>query len=249
MQMNRVILHHTAGSLSPSAFDKKHYHRLVDGEGRVHAGAHAIAANAPGRRLVSGTYAAHTRNLNSGSIGVALAAMANAEWSDPRGCRAFPKPDQVEAMVQEVAKLCIEYSIEVSPRTVLSHAEVGITLGVQQAGKWDLDYDPLGISSTRDPVAQGNLLRASISGAIEDLGHEAPIAPRGDMPVLRRGSSGEAVTEAQRLLRAAGATIAADGAFGPNTWAAVVAFQKSRELLSDGIIGRMTWAALYLGEE
>lgn len=60
-----------------------------------------------------------------------------------------------------------------------------------------------------------------------------------EMPVIRRGSTGEAVRQAQRLMG-----LKADGMFGPRTEAAAIAFQRRGQLLPDGIIGRATWAAL-----
>jgi len=67
------------------------------------------------------------------------------------------------------------------------------------------------------------------------------------VPTLRNGSRGEAVAEMQRLLAAKGYNITADGAFGPRTQAAVVAFQRSQGLTADGIVGARTWAALRSG--
>lgn len=234
--MQRIILHHSAGGYVPSAIDKQHYHRIIDGDGKAHAGKFPISANAPGASMRSGTYAAHTRNCNTGSIGVSMACMAGALWSDPRACPAFPKPAQVDGLIAEVARLCREYSIPVLPTTVLSHAEVQRTLGITQLGKWDFDYDPRGVNPSRDPVVIGNGIRQEVLVA---LGYESPSAPRGPMPVIRRGSAGEAVMRAQRLLG-----LTADGMFGPRTEAAAIAFQKRNQLLPDGIIGRATWAAL-----
>lgn len=244
MTMNRIVMHHTAGSMTPSAFDKQHYHRLIDGDGNVHAGLHPISANAPGRALTAGTYAAHTRGLNTGSIGVALAAMANAQWREPRACAAFPRPAQAEALVKEVARLCVEHGIDPGPRTVLSHAEVQVTLGIAQAGKWDFDYDPFGALETRDPVRVGNAIRERVAREIEARGAHMPAPPIGPKPVLRWGARGETVAELQESLIRHGAKIAADRAFGPATHAAVVAFQKARQLYPDGVVGKMTWAAL-----
>ncbi len=63
-------------------------------------------------------------------------------------------------------------------------------------------------------------------------------------PTLRQGASGQAVTDLQNKLRAAGLGIAADGQFGPQTRNAVIAFQRSRGLGVDGVVGPQTWAAL-----
>ena len=65
-----------------------------------------------------------------------------------------------------------------------------------------------------------------------------------DHPTLRRGDSGAAVTYLQTLLRGAGDALAADGAFGPETEAAVIAFQAARKLTRDGVVGPKTWTAL-----
>lgn len=65
-----------------------------------------------------------------------------------------------------------------------------------------------------------------------------------DWPVLRRGSVGANVSALQYLLRAEGATITADGNFGPGTEAAVKNFQQARGLAADGVVGPQTWSAL-----
>lgn len=69
-------------------------------------------------------------------------------------------------------------------------------------------------------------------------------APAGARPVLRLGSSGPAVAEAQKLLTDAGQRVAADGRFGPRTHAAVMAVQRARGLAADGVIGPATWSTL-----
>ena len=63
-------------------------------------------------------------------------------------------------------------------------------------------------------------------------------------PVVKSGSNGHPIKTLQYLLRARGHSIAVDGVFGPNTEAAVKAFQVSHGLATDGIVGPMTWAAL-----
>jgi hypothetical protein len=61
----------------------------------------------------------------------------------------------------------------------------------------------------------------------------------------QRGSSGEAVTAIQKLLRNRGWSLAVDGSFGSATEGAVIAFQRSRGLYPDGVVGgRVTWSRL-----
>ena len=75
------------------------------------------------------------------------------------------------------------------------------------------------------------------------------------MPVLRRGSSGNAVKTLQRLLRQleyvnldGKALIIVDGHFGSNTESAVKRYQKNRGSKNpDGIVGEWTWNKLLNG--
>lgn len=61
---------------------------------------------------------------------------------------------------------------------------------------------------------------------------------------LRRGDTGPAVRELQTLLGRHGHAVAVDGDFGPQTEAAVRAFQAAHGLAVDGIVGPATLAAL-----
>ena len=62
--------------------------------------------------------------------------------------------------------------------------------------------------------------------------------------LLRKGSTGNAVRELQRLLRSAGYLLQIDGKFGELTRQAVLSFQGSNGLKRDGIAGPLTMAAL-----
>jgi murein DD-endopeptidase MepM/ murein hydrolase activator NlpD len=59
------------------------------------------------------------------------------------------------------------------------------------------------------------------------------------MPILKEGSKGSAVKILQKQLG-----ITADGAFGPNTKKAVIAFQTKHGLKAEGVVGPATWNAL-----
>lgn len=69
-----------------------------------------------------------------------------------------------------------------------------------------------------------------------------PSGPR--QPLVRRGSRGGAVKTLQAALNRTDARLAVDGVFGPNTLAAVKAYQKRKKLVVDGIVGPRTWASL-----
>ncbi len=76
-----------------------------------------------------------------------------------------------------------------------------------------------------------------------------------EMPILRKGSSGNAVKTLQRLLRQLQYTntdgktlLIVDGSFGSNTEAAVKRYQKNRGAKNpDGIVGEWTWNKLLNG--
>lgn len=65
-------------------------------------------------------------------------------------------------------------------------------------------------------------------------------------PVLRQGSTGLAVRQAQCELNwsMTGANLAVDGEFGPATLAATRRFQACVGIAQDGIIGPITWGRL-----
>jgi peptidoglycan hydrolase-like protein with peptidoglycan-binding domain len=67
-----------------------------------------------------------------------------------------------------------------------------------------------------------------------------------DLPILREGMFGPAVTRLQERLRAMGFYKGElDGIFGPQTVAAVQALQQRNSLTSDGIVGPATWSVLF----
>lgn len=159
--MKRIVLHWTAGSHRASATDRKHYHFTVQGDGSVVAGIHAPEANL---NTSDGAYAAHTRNCNTGSIGVSVAAMFGAVERPFSAGRHPITQAQVAALAALCARLAKQYGIPVTRQTVLTHAEVQPTLGIAQRGKWDICWLP-DMAGPADPVAVGDRLRAMIQQA------------------------------------------------------------------------------------
>jgi hypothetical protein len=154
--MRGVIIHWTAGGHNPTTFDKSHYHILIAGDGTVIRGTPTIDLN---QIPVRKGYAAHTRNCNSGWIGVSLACMAGATESPFNAGSAPMTKAQWDKLPHVLAALCERYSIDVTPKTVLSHAEVQTNLGIAQSGKWDiarLAFDP----SVKGAKACGDIFRA-----------------------------------------------------------------------------------------
>lgn len=133
VKMTRVHIHWTAGAHKASAFDKQHYHMLTEADGKLVRGIPVI-----GGRI------AHTLNANSGAIGISMCCMGDTQVpSRVREVPFVPGPfpmtkAQWDATVLAVADLCRQYKIPVTPKTVLTHAEVQPNLGIKQRGKWDI---------------------------------------------------------------------------------------------------------------
>lgn len=155
--MKRIIIHWTAGTHNPSSTDRKHYHYIIGGDGLVVQGNMPVSANED----TSTPYAAHTRGLNTGSIGMAFAAMHGARERPFRAGKHPITDAQVDVMVRLVSDLCEKYDIPVTPQTVLTHAEVEPTLGVKQRGKWDVTWLP-GMNQAGNALDVGDLLRQKV---------------------------------------------------------------------------------------
>lgn len=156
--LHRIIGHWTAGAYGDIALERQSYHLLIDKHGRAIPGVYAPEANAD---CSDGRYAPHTRALNTGSIGVALDAMAGAHEVPFDAGTAPITPEQEAGFVREVADLCRTYRIPVSRWTVLTHAEVQPTLGVWQRRKWDITWLP-GLTAVKDAITVGDILREKI---------------------------------------------------------------------------------------
>ncbi len=92
-----------------------------------------------------------------------------------------------------------------------------------------------------DPSFDMALFRRGVSDLLAGKTPPPPIPAKDDdnRPTLRRGSRGSPVEQIQGLLG-----LEQDGIFGPNTEAAVRAFQRNADLVPDGIVGPKTWAVL-----
>ena len=66
-----------------------------------------------------------------------------------------------------------------------------------------------------------------------------------DMPLIKKGSKGDAVKKLQEMLNAKGYKLTEDGDFGSKTEAAVKAYQRANGLEVDGEVGPMTWGVLF----
>ena len=176
--MERIIAHWTAGTYDISDNDCGHYHFLIDKDGVGHKGANPVSGNA--REGASGLVTSHTKNCNTGSIGISVAAMGDAQESpfDP-GPWPITKI-QFLALAVACAELCEAYAIPPEETTLLMHGEVQEVLGIAQSGKWDIGRLPFAPDEYLNCADVGAFLRM-IVGKILESGN-APVIPR---PQLR----------------------------------------------------------------
>lgn len=163
MTLKRIVLHWSAGGAKASALDREHYHFAVQQDGQVVAGIYKPEDNISAS---DGRYAAHTRNCNTGSIGIALCGMAGAVERPFNPGTAPITASQVDAFCALAARLGKQYGIPVTRQTVLSHAEVPPTIGIAQRGKWDIAWLP-GMDKPGDPLTVGDVLRRKIETALK----------------------------------------------------------------------------------
>lgn len=140
--VKRVVMHWTAGNYTPNWLDRAHYHFVVTGKGEILKG-----PRAPGK------YLPHIRNLNTGSVGLSLCAMRNADKERKRGVYSVPLTEvQWERACQAAADILAAYGLTLSERTLLCHSEAERVYGVTQAGKWDVDVLPWDLKLTPSQV-------------------------------------------------------------------------------------------------
>lgn len=158
----RIVLHWSAGTHHASTYEREHYHFLVEGDGTVVEGV-PVAANL--RRLEAGNrYAAHTRGMNSYSVGIALCGMHGAVPGGTFG--AFPLlEEQVAEGCIFVGWLCHLWGLPVTRDTVFVHSEAERVHGVEQPGKWDIDVLQFRPDDTPEQVA--DWLRERVHEAAE----------------------------------------------------------------------------------
>lgn len=241
MTLKRTITHWTAGGNRANDSDLEHYHFVTEHDGKVVKG-----REEPDDNIVTtdGDYARHVLNLNTGSIGVAMAGMHGAVESP---FDAGPSPiteKQFEAHCLLLAELHRQYSIPITRTTCLTHAEVEPTLGVKQKGKWDITRLPFK-PEIRGAIPVGDYMRERV---LSYFGAAGGVLPKPRPELLAQGSAGEEVKRLQEELSALGYVSFPDGKYGPNTVSAVKKFQRANGLEEDGVAGPDTIGKLRSGD-
>ncbi len=178
------------------------------------------------------TYTAwHAAGYNSRTFGIEISKL-NVDWSTVPAAWVTAT---LKNAARALAPIVVKYRL---PLALRSKAQVDAA--VRAGEPFGFVYHSSTSAGTRSDPGKNfpvgrlfDLIRAEIDGA-----------PATARTVLRPGDRGDDVKALQRLLIAAGATIATDGSYGPATEAAVKAFQTARGLDVDGVAGPATHAAL-----
>ena len=137
--MNKIIIHWTAGAYTPNSTDLRHYHYLIDKNGRINCGIFRPEDN---ENCNDGKYAQHTGGGNTGAIGVALCGMYGFSSATKLGCYPLTKI-QCEALFSFVAKLSKKYKIKIDNNHIMTHYEFGKrNPKTTSAGKIDITHLP-----------------------------------------------------------------------------------------------------------
>jgi len=163
--MKRIHVHWTAGAHKANATDKKSYHILVEGDGKLVRANKSIKANEKGSGMKP---AYHTLHANTGAIGISMCCMAGAK-EKPFNPGKWPMTQaHWDTMIEAVADLAKRYDIPVTPQTILTHAEVQPNLSIKQHNKWDvtrLAFD----SSVKGYKQVGDKMRKQIVAALDKI--------------------------------------------------------------------------------
>lgn len=158
-RIEKIVLHWTAGADGVNEVEADSYHFLVTRQGIVVPGKFSADDQKP--PLLPGKYAAHTRAFNSYALGIAMDAMGGAR-EIPFDPGKYPiTPEQIEATARLTAHQARKYGLDVTRRTVLTHAEVPITYGIAQPGKWDVRWIP-GMKAPGGAIEVGDAFRTMV---------------------------------------------------------------------------------------
>ena len=122
----------------------------------------------------------------------------------------------------------------VSPAEIAKYAE---SIGILGIGLYDTDKD--GHFVHIDTRTTKSFWKGHAGVRVTTFGGAPVQTVKINLPVLRKGDTGESVRSLQTILG-----VSADGLFGGKTHTALVAFQGANELEADGVCGEKTWSKI-----
>lgn len=214
-----ISKHWTAGGHKASATDLKHYHILTENPAKLVRGVN-ITLNSG---TVRNGYAAHTRGLNSGRIGMSMCGMMGAVEHPFNAGRAPLTLAQWNMDILATADLCEVYKIGVSLKGTFFHFEAEEAHGVKQAGKWDVARLPFDHSVRGKQI--GEKMRDEVSSALRGNG-PMPLPQPEPLPAALEGATGRVVSNSNlNFRRGPGVAHESTGSLPPGTIITVLASQ------------------------
>ncbi len=228
------------------------------GAAAVNAGADCLLIDAEveyeGKYVQAQTYIRKLRSLIGSSFPVALAGFPYVDYHPAFPYSVFLGPGGAQYNVPQMYWRDIQTTVD----AVFAHTFVFNQL-------YGRPIFPLGQVYNRPPLREIRRFRAlsrsyGTAGVswwdwqeaqardwhalAQPVGYPASFTPDLTYATVGTGALGDLVVWAQEHLVRAGDPVAIDGAFGPNTTAAVQAFQSAHGLLSTGVLDASTWQAL-----
>jgi len=136
--------HWSAGSYRVTSSLLEHYHFVIDKHGKVRHGVPLELNISTRDKPRDPGYARHVLNANSNNIGIAAAAMGDAQEHLARQGEYGKWPmtqAQLAGMTEVAAQICAQYGIPVLPTRVLGHEEWDSIHGRPQ-DRWDVNCIP-----------------------------------------------------------------------------------------------------------
>lgn len=219
-------------------FEGHYFHRLIGSEAaRTKAVAAGLASPTPGKVKNPNGQAARWEMLERAIAIDAQAARESCSWGVGQVMGSHWKWLGFASVLELVAmaRRDVTGQIELMVRFI----EKSNLKGALERGDWAAFA-----RGYNGPAYQQNAYDTKMAKAHARWVGRLAGGPAGD-PVLRLGSRGDAVREAQRLLKMNhGRDIAVDGVYGAHTRDQVALVQLAAGIAGDGVVGPQTWAAL-----
>ena len=165
-KLDKITIHWSVTGYKVTPDCLEHYHFVIEGDGAIKICNRPPESNLPSS-VQKGTYQAHCGGGNSSNIGVSMASMVGYEGPNHVG-EAPITAVQFEACMKFVASLCKKYNIPVTPTTVFTHYEFGLSHPTtSSAGKIDINHLPHLPNLKAEEI--GNFIRGKVQGCLTQI--------------------------------------------------------------------------------
>jgi hypothetical protein len=224
---NKIIVHHTA-SANSTDYSRAHAEALARGIQADHMDARGFIDTGQHFTISRGGYTLEGRHRSlevlragAGHVSSAHATGQNNEAVGIENEGTYTTAVPPAVLYDQLVLLCVDIcrAWGFNPRQIYGHRD---------------------FSATECP---GGMLYPRLAGLRADVAARLGVTVD-PWPTFPQGTAGQHARTIQYLLRQHGATITADGSFGPATTTAVRDFQSRNSLTVNGVVGAPTWPVL-----